>query len=123
MDPSHLNTTFLEIKPSPIHGLGVFAKQTIPKGTKLGTYTGDKYSLKEFKEKYGKDISYCYVARRANYILCAKEKRNIMTYINESLTPNVFLYRFKLIANRDIEQGEELFLHYAKDYPRNYELN
>ena len=123
MDPSQLETSYLVIKESPVHGLGVFAKQTIPKGTKLGTYTGDKYSLKEFKEKYGKDISYCYVARRANYILCAKEKRNIMTYINERLHPNVILKRFILIADKDIQQGEELFLNYAKDYPRNYELN
>ena len=123
MDPSQLETSYLVIKESPVHGLGVFAKQTIPKGTKLGTYTGDKYSLKEFKEKYGKDISYCYVARRAHYILCAKEKRNIMTYINERLHPNVILKRFILIADKDIQQGEELFLNYAKDYPRNYELN
>lgn len=123
MEPSHLNTTFLEIKPSQIHGLGVFAKQSIPKGTTLGIYTGDKYTLKEFKEKYGKDISHSYVARRANYIICAKEKRNIMTYINERLEPNVILKRLTLIADKDIQQGEELFLRYAKDYPRNYELN
>jgi SET domain-containing protein len=123
MEPSHLDTTFLEIKPSPIHGLGVFAKQKILKDTKLSKFIGERYTYKEFADKYGKDRSYCYMARRGNYILCAKEKRNLITYINESLTPNVFLYRFKLIANRDIEQGEELFLHYNKIYPRNYELN
>ena len=120
---SHLEIhSSLEIKSSPIHGLGVFAKEFIAKGTKLGEYTGDRYTLKEFKEKYGKDISYCYVARRANFILCAKEKRNVMTYINESLTPNVFLKRFILIADSDIQQGQELFLQYAKDYPRDYDL-
>jgi len=68
----------LEIKSSPIHGLGVFATQKLLPTMKLAEYTGDKYTLKEFKEKYGKDITYCYVARRANYILCAKEKRNII---------------------------------------------
>lgn len=123
MDPSQLETSYLVVKDSPVHGLGVFAKQFIPKGTKLGSYTGDTYSLKDFKAKYGKDISYCYVSRRTHIIICAKEKRNIMTYINERLEPNVILKRFILISNKDIQQGEELFLNYAKDYPRNYELN
>ena len=112
----------LELKQSPIHGLGIFAKQTIPKNTKLGRYTGDHYTLKEFKAKYGKDISHCYVSRRTNLIICAKEKRNFMTYINESKDPNVFLKSFVLITHRVINEGEELFLHYADDYPRDYKL-
>ena len=112
----------LEIKESPIHGLGVFAKAFIPENTRLGKFEGVKYSLKEFKEKYGTDTSYCYVARRANYILSAKENRNVMTYINESLTPNVRLYRFFLRSYRDIQPGEELFLYYGDTYVRNYQL-
>ncbi len=112
----------LEIKESPIHGLGVFAKGFIAENTRLGKFQGIKYTLKEFKEKYGNDISYCYVARRGNYILCAKENRNVMTYINESLIPNVRLYRFFLRANRDIQPGEELFLYYGDKYPREYQL-
>ena len=112
----------LEIKSSPIHGLGVFATQKLLPTMKLAEYTGDKYTLKEFKEKYGKDITYCYVARRANYILCAKEKRNIITYVNESKNPNCYIVRKILKPLRIIEPGEELFLQYAKDYPRDYKL-
>ena len=112
----------LEIKESPIHGLGVFATQRLTPTMKLAEYTGDRYTLKQFKEKYGKDISYCYVARRANYILCAKENRNIITYVNESKTPNVYIKQKVLRPYRIIEPGEELFLQYAKDYPRDYSL-
>ena len=112
----------LEIKESPIHGLGVFATERLTPNMKLAEYTGDRYTLKEFKAKYGKNISYCYVARRANYILCAKEKRNIITFVNESITPNTYIKRKILYPLRVIEKGEELFLRYADDYPRDYEL-
>jgi len=112
----------LTIQPSPIHGLGVFATQQLKPKMTLAEYTGDRYTLREFKEKYGKDIQHCYVARRANFILCAKENRNIITYINESKTPNVEIKSKILRPLRVIEEGEELFLHYAKDYPRDYEL-
>jgi hypothetical protein len=107
---------------SPIHGLGVFTTQQLQVRQPLTEYTGDRYTLKEFKEKYGSDIHYCYVARRANYILCAKENRNIITYINESKIPNVEIKRRILRPLRVIEEGEELFLQYSKDYPRDYSL-
>jgi SET domain-containing protein len=119
MEPIHKS---LEIKESPIHGLGVFAKEDIPINTRLAIFTGDRYSYKDFYAKYGNDRSYCYIARRGNYILCAKEKRNVITYINEAKEPNVFLYRFKLRTIRDIKKGEELFLRYFEKYPRDYEL-
>ena len=112
----------LEIKPSPVHGLGVFAKEPIRSRKRLGEFTGVKYSRREFKAKYNNDYSYCYCAKRANYILSAKEQRNFMTYINESRTPNVEIVKRKLIALRDIQPGEELFLSYDRDYPRDYEL-
>lgn len=112
----------LELKPSPIHGLGIFAKEPIPCRKRLGEFTGIKYSRREFKARYNNDYSYCYCAKRANYILSAKEERNFITYINESKTPNVEIVKRKLIALRDIQQGEELFLLYDKLYPRDYEL-
>lgn len=112
----------LEIKESPIHGLGVFAKVPIKARKGLGVFTGDKYTLADFKAKYGNNIFYCFVARRANYIICAKETRNFITYINESKTPNVYFDKRVLRTLRPIDQGEELFLQYAENYPRDYVL-
>ena len=121
-DPARLNTNALELKPSPIHGTGVFAKKKLYPGVKLSQYTGDKYTLREFKEKYGTNTQYCWVARRANYVVCAKEKRNLISYVNESKTPNVEIKRGFLVPLRTIEPNEELVLSYGKNYPRDYEL-
>ena len=116
----------VEIKPSPLHEKGVFATQDIPAHSCLGSFTGMEYSLKDFKEKYGKDIRYCYQLGRLNKIICAKEQRNFITYINESEKPNCYLKRRSCWTARDIKKGEELFLSYNKKgmikYPRDYEL-
>jgi SET domain-containing protein len=111
----------LEIKESSINGLGVFAKEDIPKGTCLGTYTGIQYTRADFIKKYGKDFRYCYSTQFPwNPIICAKENRHFMTYLNESSEPNVFLKSYKLYANRDIVCEEELTLKYPKQYNRSY---
>ena len=111
----------LEIQDSPIDGKGVFALQDIPTGTCLGKYTGVKYTRKEFIEKYGNDFRYCYFTRMSWIpIVCAKENRHFMTYLNESNTPNVFFKRYKLYAKRNIVKGEELTLKYPGGYTRTY---
>jgi SET domain-containing protein len=112
-----------EIRSSPVHGLGVFAKETIPARKSLGEYTGTRYTLKEFREKYGKDTEHCYVAARYNYVLCAKEERNWITFINESKNPNCRIHAHTLKTLREIQAGEELFLLYPPSYPRTYTLN
>ena len=109
------------IKDSPIHGLGVFALQDIPAATCLGTYTGVKYTRNDFIAKYGKDFRYCYISSFPwNPIICAKEDRHFMTYLNESNTPNVYLKRYKLYTLHEIKAGEELTLKYPKRMTRNY---
>lgn len=111
----------VEIRESPIDGLGVFAKQPIPAKTCLGTYTGISYTRAEFKVKYGKDYRYCYTIELGWMpILCAKESRHFMTYLNESQEPNVILKRYKLYTLRDIQAGEELTLKYPRRYTRTY---
>lgn len=112
----------VELRESAINGLGVFAKDKIRKNTKIGFYDGTKYTLREFKEKYGKDTRYCYVVRRYNYVICAKETRNFGTWINESKTPNVKFSKQYIVASRDIEKDEELTLMYPSSYPREYKL-
>ena len=112
----------LELRKSLIHGLGIFSNQTIPKNTVLGEYTGSKYSLKEFKNKYGNNTEHCYVARRQNYVICAKDQRNWISYVNESKEPNCKLISRLLTTTKEIKKDEELFLTYPKNYPRNYKL-
>jgi SET domain-containing protein len=113
----------LEMKPSNVHGIGVFACQKIVKGTCLGPFIGEPMTHKEFKEKYGKNRRYCYwVPFGWMKILVAKEKRNWITYVNEHKEPNVHLKKYNCYACKDIEAGEELFLYYGRVYPRDYTL-
>lgn len=111
----------LIIQDSPVDGMGVFAKHVITKDAVLGDYTGIEMSRVDFLQKYGKDYRYCYTSAFPWIpIICAKEDRNFITYINEAKEPNVFLKKYKLYALRDIAEGEELFLKYPKSYPRSY---
>ena len=115
----------LELRDSPIHGQGIFAREKISTERILGEFTGTKILKSEFKKIYGSDIRYTYYTRQNfpnSTVIVAKDPRNFITYINERSVPNVVLVKKKLIAVADIPEGSELFLHYGKSYPRDYEL-
>ena len=50
----------LELKPSPVHGLGIFATAPILYGKFIGDYVGEAMTKAEFKVRYGNDIRYTY---------------------------------------------------------------
>lgn len=112
------------IKKSPIHGLGLFINNDVPPHTPICYYSGIEMSRKEFNEKYGKDLRYCYYT---NFpwlpVIVAKEERNPITYCNESAQPNCYLKKRWLYAYRPLKAGEELTLKYNKSYPRDYVLS
>src|SRR5690348_11257645 len=43
---------WMELRGSPIHGLGAFALKDIPKGTQIIEYTGEKISNAEADRRY-----------------------------------------------------------------------
>jgi SET domain-containing protein len=120
----------MEVQPSPIHGLGLYATKDLKAGEKLFEYIGIEMSLKEFREKYGnynQNSLNTYRMKRINRIIVAKEEpflsTNLVNYINESLTPNCILKKRALYAFLDIPKGTELTLLYPNDYSRNYVLS
>lgn len=119
----------IEIAPSPIHGLGVFATINFPANIKLCDYIGVEMNWKEFTEKYGPyklNSLNTYPMRRIHRIIVAKEEpyktSNIVNYINEG-EQNVILKKKALWTLREIKAGEELLLNYPKDYYRDYIYN
>ena len=112
----------VQISPSPIEGLGVFAKVNIPKGTLISYFTGIEMSHKEFKEKYGKDKRYVYQRPPWLPLIVAKDNRNLITFINcanygnAPKLANCFLKSRWLISQQDIKKNEELLLDYPKGY-------
>jgi SET domain-containing protein len=114
----------LEIRESPIHGLGLFATRHIRKGERLGEYIGTEMLYKDFKTLYGNDFEHTYIKKmiyKPWVIRVAKgENRNYMTYINDGAygqtvsKVNVYLKKWFLYAWSDIEPGEELLLEYMQ---------
>lgn len=111
-----------EVRESLVHGLGVFATMDIPANTLLWNYVGEEMTLREFKERYGKDLSCTYTMRRQNKIISGKNTWNLSHYCNESSIPNVVLKKRALYTLLPVKAGEEMFLRYPKDYIRAYDL-
>lgn len=111
------------IDRSNSHGVGLFAAQFIPKGTKTWEYN------EEFDKTYPLDcvdrmpehvkrrfLDYAYIDFKQNkYVLCFDDQR----FINHSSNPNIKSTPDMDIANRDINIGEELTCNY-EDYEENW---
>jgi len=110
----HFNV-FTRLKPSPIHGVGVFAIRHIPKGTLLFdpdeeiTWVDEKQiadlpcELRRLYEDFCIIINGKYgCPRNFNDLTMA-------WYLNDSVAPNVAVDEdYNMRATRDIEKGEEL---------------
>jgi hypothetical protein len=113
---------YVRLKPSPIHGVGVFAICDIPKGTKI--FSNDDSEMtwinkadignidSELKRLYD---DFC-VLKDGN--LGCPKNFNMLTvgwYLNNSKdNPNVrCIDNYDFIALRDIKKGEELIVDYS----------
>ncbi|MEM7624979.1 MAG: SET domain-containing protein [Planctomycetota bacterium] len=91
------------VRPSGIHGLGLFANQFIPAGTELGTLKGEP------------------TTDDGPYVLWLDETRgfrveNDLRYINHDSEPNAAYYDdLTVAAIADIRPGQEITHHYDGD--------
>ena len=112
---------YSRIKPSPLHGIGVFAIKGIPKGTyvfqdeneEMVWISKDKIKNlpKDIKELYD---DFCVV--RENELGCPKNFNQMTSawFLNNSKNPNMGCDKeYRFFALRDIKKGEELTLNYA----------
>jgi hypothetical protein len=121
-----INNKLVYVKKSNIEGLGVFAKNNIPKGTKISNYYGKEIDWKTFKNKYGDykcNSLHTYPMRRIWKIIVAKEEpyksKNLINYINEIPgKSNCELKLRALYAKKDITKDTELLLEYPSGYNR-----
>jgi uncharacterized protein len=107
-----------KLKQSEIHGMGIFADQFIPKGTKtwelkhgfdviMDTQAIDSLSP-PVKEKV---LIYAYFDVKLNaYVLCSDDSR----FMNHSTDPSINSDGTVDIAARDIQVGDELTCDYTK---------
>ena len=109
-------------KPSPIHGLGLFADEKIKKGTITWKFDEDfdilfdpKDVASMQKEKKEFIIYYFYLSKKSNkYVLSIDDSRFTNHSTNNNLDDIEMLGEVEpcAVAKRDIEVGEELTVNY-----------
>ncbi len=117
-------STYVMIKPSQLHGIGVFAIRDIPKGTKNIFSKGVGDWIKVSKEEvdalpqHSKDLieNHCLFDEDFYFIPDYGFKLvDLVIYLNHSETPNVISLNDgeEFEAIRDIAIGEELLVDYG----------
>lgn len=115
--------TFVAIRPSGIHGIGVFAIRDIPKGTRNifshGVGEWIKVSIEEVEAlpQHSRDLieTYCLFDTDHYFVPDYGFKvMDLVNYLNHSSTPNIISVNHgeQFEAIRDIKNGEELFVDY-----------
>lgn len=109
-----------EIRASGIQGLGAFATECIPAGTRLIEYAGERLTAAEADARYPEDGSRHHTFLFAiddDVVIDAAVDGNEARFINHSCDPNcdavVEDMRIWIETIRDVEPGEELAYDYA----------
>lgn len=109
-----------EVRRSPIHGFGVFARREIPKGTRIIEYTGEKISNSEADRRYDDESmkqhhTFLFILNSRTCVDAAYEG-NAARFINHSCDPNceavIERGHIWIDAIRNIPAGAELFYDY-----------
>lgn len=132
---SSLENPWIRARRSRIHGQGVYAAQTIPGGTRVVEYTGERITKAEARkreaerlERLGRGEDGCVYIFDLNtrFDLDGSGTDNVARLINHSCKPNcraeTIRGRIWIIAERDIEVGEELTFDYGFPY-REWQLH
>jgi SET domain-containing protein len=115
-----------EIRTSSIQGVGAFANQRIPKGTRVGEYVGERISQKEADRRYddeamGRHHTFLFTVTSRTVIDAAVDG-NDTRFINHSCAPNCEAViedgRVFIDAVRTIPVGSELSYDYAYERSR-----
>jgi uncharacterized protein len=97
-------------------GLGLFAREEIPKGDFVIEYFGAFLSEDEADEQNGK---YLFEIKK-DLVVDGTTRKNTARYINHSCKPNCFAEidgrRIFIYTKRKVLPNEELTYHYGKEY-------
>jgi hypothetical protein len=110
----------IEIRASPIAGLGAFATRHIQKDTRIIEYVGERITPVEADARYADGASahelVLLFTVDARTVIDAGVNGNLARYINHSCEPNCESVtdrrRVWIYAIRDIERGEEITYDY-----------
>jgi len=125
----HMTNTFsspaalgeLEVRDSRVHGLGAFARRSLPPGSTIGAYEGRRYAPGEdCSQAMANGLTYLFGLSDGSLIDGA-DGGNATRHINHSCEPNCQAHEvgdedgglhIVIRARRRIRAGEELFIDY-----------
>jgi len=111
----------VEVKESilPGAGKGLFAREPIPKGTRIVEYKGKITTWKEVDDDDGNN-GYIYYVKRHHVIDASRQKSSLARYANDARG----LQRVKGISNNAeyVEEGTRVFIESRKDIPAGAEI-
>ena len=113
--PHRWLTPKAEARSSPLHGLGVFAKEKILKDEPINVFGGIAVPIWEIEE-YRKIIGHAGIQVSDDFFVVpsTREELSEKGIFNHSCEPNVgFNSSVTMIAMRDIISEEELLMNYA----------
>lgn len=117
----------LRVSPSKVHGKGLFATKSIPRGGFIGFYGGTAVSKRVYYKNARKDLKTTVNAmQNGNYVMLP-QKGDLLLFVNEpppGRNANVIMVvveyedrqAIAYYACRRIHSGEELWVHYGDAY-------
>ena len=111
-----LETAQVVFQRSPIHGIGGFARRFIPKNARVIEYVGERIDKAESLRRCEADNPYIFTLNQETD-LDGSVGWNPARFLNHSCAPNceaeVREERIWIVAQRDIQPGEELTFNYG----------
>ena len=98
----------IEVRPSPIHGLGVFATRTFSKGEWIGRYAARK------TDRDGTYVLWVYDEDRK--LVSGYDGYGRLRYLNHHSQPNGEMDGLDLYALRTIRPGAEITIHHGDEW-------
>lgn len=120
---------WMELRRSPIQGLGGFAAVDIPKGTRIIEYTGEKITNAEADRRYDDEKmerhhTFLFILNQRTVVDAAYGGGNAARFINHSCDPNceavIERGHIWIDAIRDIPAGTELVYDYQYEDDPDY---
>ena len=112
--------SLVEVRDSPLHGKGVFALQSISRGTRVIEYLGERVSHREADRRYGDKAAtdnhtFLFIVD-SRTVIDAGVDGNEARFVNHACEPNcesvIEERRVFIEALRSIKPGEELTYDY-----------
>jgi SET domain-containing protein len=110
----------LDLRPSAIDGLGVFAAEAIGAARKIGEIRGEAISVEEARIRATRSERIMIVELSPRRAIDFSKSADPMRYTNHSCAPNARLDisqgRVEFYALRQIGCGEEITVHYGSTH-------